>query len=442
MDSSTTLPIPTSSISTNSTTNPNTQTFTLPPEHELRFEIPSEVHTATLTLHSGSAELNGISLALNRPYILSPSLNAAAFTWHGATLHLHAPSSVMAYTATDTPMPSYISSHAILQSRRQLARSTGIPGPRAVIVGPRDCGKTTLVNTLAAYSVRANGSAIVVDTDPSSGGVAAPLPASFAISAIQHLDLDDGGLVHERLTSLMVGHTSPLDNISVTKRMFKSLGSLLDQVLSTQDLSPHVGCLIDTSAEVDGKDGLDVLESVVKSLHADVVFVLGAERLYAALRAALQGGTTEVVSLGKSGGVVSRDDRTRLQMQALKIKHYFYGPENRLSPFSMVVNFDEITVLAVGGKNVAAPLSALPVGSESSIDLTKPQVVKEFPILLNKVLAVSQAEKEEEVMTMPVFGYVHVVKVDIERSCMTLLAPSAEKIPGKFLLAGDTTWIE
>lgn len=421
---------------------PPERRFTLPAEHELRFEITSDCHDATLTLQNGSAEIFGIELALKRPYPLPPSLNAAAFTWHGATLILSAPETVMAYTATDTPMPSYIAAHAILQSRRILAKRAGIPGPRAVVVGPRDCGKTSLVSILAAYCVKSNATAIVADLDPSGSGAAAVVPGAVALSIVSHLDLEMHGLLHERVASVMIGHTSPHHNALVSGKMFATMGAVLDETLSVRANNPFVGCIVDTSGETDGKHGLQSVVSAVKAVKADVIFVLGAERLYAAIGSSFEGTAMETVLLGKSGGVVSRDEASRLAMRSKRIKHYFYGADNRLSPFSTVLDFAQVVVLKVGGAPSVVPDSALPIGAESTLDPLKPVAVTSLKDVLHKVLGVSQAENEEEVLSSAVYGYIHVVNIDEERGKMTVLAPSPGRVPSKYLLAGDTKWIE
>lgn len=423
-------------------TDPPPRSYTLAPEYELRFEVPPDVTTATLTLQGGAAELFGIELALNKPYTLPPSLNAAAFTWHGATLVLQCPTAVVSYIATDTPMPAYISAHAVLQSKRQLAKAAGVPGPRAVVVGPRDCGKSTFVSMLASYCVKANGSALVVDVDPSGCGAAGIVPGSIALSAINHLDLEAGGLMHESVVSLMLGHTSPRHNPFVSEKVFEGMGSVLDGVLSLPRMNPYVGCLVDTSGDIDGKHGSESVIQVVKAMKADVVFVLGAERLYATIQSSFEKGTTETVLLPKSGGVVSRDDASRMASRSAQIKRYFYGIDSQLSPFSTAIEFGDAVILKVGGMAPVVPDSVLPIGAESTLDPLKPVVMTSLGDVLHKILGVSQAETEDQVLTSAVHGFVHVVKVDTERNTMTVLAPSPGKIPGKFLLAGDTKWIE
>lgn len=420
----------------------NARTFRLEAEYELRFEIPPEVSGVTLTLESGSAELFGIELAHNRAYPLSPSLNAAVFTWHGATVILTGDESVMAYTATNTPMPSYISAHAVLQSKRTMAKSAGLPGPRAIVVGPRDCGKTALVNILAAYCIKANNIAVVVDVDTSAGGAGAVVPGSITLSVVTHLDLDVGGLIHDKIMAFMVGHTSPRQNQAVSIAAFDAMGSFLDDVLATEAMHPYVGCVVDTCGDIDGKDGTESVIQAVKSVKADVVFVLASERLYASVLSTFENSTTETVLLGKSGGVVTRDQSTRLAWQSSKVREYFYGKDNMYNPFSSVVDFGQVTVLKVGGIVSQVPDSILPAGAESTLDPLKPTVMVSLNELLHKILGVSQAESQNEVVSSPLYGFIHVVKVNVERNTMTVLAPSPGKIPGRFLVAGDMKWIE
>lgn len=425
-------------------TAPPARAFDLAAEHELRFEIPHDCTTATLTLQSGSAEIFGVELALSRAHALPPSFNAAAFTWFGARLSLVAPAVALAYTATDTPMPTYIRAHAVLQARRDAARNAGRPGPRALIVGPPDAGKSALANILTAYAVKANASCVLVDLDPSASGAIAVVPGAFAVSIITHLDIEEGGPMHERLSATMYGHVGARGNLPVVQRVMSSVGDVLDAVMSEPKNMPHAGCVIDMCGDVDGSDGLELVLASAKAAGADVVFVLGGERLFASVRSRLatDAPETEVVLLPKSGGVVSRNSASRQRMRSRRTKEYFYGSDNLLNPFSTVVDFSSVTILQVVGETTVVPDSLLPIGAESTLDPLQPATVPLSRDLLHAVLGVSQADVEEDVLKKPVFGFVHVSKVDLERNTFTVLAPSPGRIPGKFLLLGSVKWME
>lgn len=417
------------------------QNFNLDAEHELRFETPpAPAPPTTLTLLSGSVEVFGCELPLNRTIPLRPGASIAAFTWHGCELALATQPATLAYTATDTPVPMYAKAHGVLQALRDKARLAGRAGPRVVIVGPQDSGKTALASILGAYCVKANGVCFVVDLDVSGSGVCGGMPGAVAASVVKNLDVEEGGMLFEKVCCGYYGHLGVKGNLGVVKKVFDGAGGLMDKVLSST--GGWAGCVVDVCGDVEGGDGLDVLLSGVQAVKADVVFVLGGERLFASVRSRLAGKDVEIVLLPKSGGVVSRDESWRQRDRSARVREYFYGADGRLNPFSTVVEYASVSVLEVTGKTAVVPEGVLPIGSTSLLDPLQPRVVPLGRDLLHAVLGVSQAEKEEDVLSSPVCGFVHVSKVDVERGTMTVLAPSPGRLPGKFLLTGSLKWME
>lgn len=418
------------------------QSFKLEAEHELRFETPpAPSPPTTLTLLSGSAEVFGCEMPLNRAIPLRPSSSIAAYTWHGCSLELATPPATLAYTATDTPMPAYAKAHGVLQGLRDKARLAARAGPRVVIVGAADCGKTALAGILGAYCVKANGSCFVVDLDVSGSGVCGGMPGSAAVSVVKNLDVEEGGMLFEKSCCAFYGHLGVKGNLGVVGKVFSGVGGLMDKVLSGT-AGGWAGCVVDVCGDVEGSDGLDVLLAGVEAVKADVAFVLGGERLFASVRSRLAGKDVEIILLPKSGGVVSRDETWRQRDRSSRVREYFYGADGRLNPFSTVVEYSTVSVLEVTGKTAVVPDGVLPIGSTSLLDPLQPRVVPLGRDLLHAVLGVSQAVYEEDVLTSPVFGFVHVSKVDVDRGTMTVLAPSPGRLPGKFLLLGSIKWME
>ena len=137
-----------------------------------------------LKLVSGAAEVFGSELAVGQRVDVFGK-NLACFTFHGAKLELEYGASVSpptAYTvaADETPMVQYANLHAALQSKRDEGRKLGPSGgrtdtgPRCLIAGPVDVGKTTLTRILTNYAVRAGGTPLLVDLDMGQSMITVP----------------------------------------------------------------------------------------------------------------------------------------------------------------------------------------------------------------------------------------------------------------------------
>jgi mRNA cleavage and polyadenylation factor CLP1 P-loop len=91
--------------------------------------------------------------------------------------------------------------------------------------------------------------------------------------------------------------------------------------------------IINTCGWID-QAGYDLLLHSISTFRADTVLVLGNERLYSDLRRIL--GSLCVMNMPKSGGVVPRSSAFRRSNRVKKMRDYFYGFDNSLSPLGMV----------------------------------------------------------------------------------------------------------
>jgi len=180
---------------------PVARQITLLPGSEWRFEVAWNSTLAVKLLPSttpptstddslhDTAELFGTELAPNHTYDFSPGSKAAIFTHHGCTLSVtvtSGPSAVCEseYIADETPMAEYANLHFALENmRNNAARSSrgAAGGPRVLVVGPENAGKSTLIKTLAAYAGRAGRMPLVVNLDPCQGVLALPGSVSAAV---------------------------------------------------------------------------------------------------------------------------------------------------------------------------------------------------------------------------------------------------------------------
>lgn len=149
------------------------QTYTVPAGQELRIEVALESKTI-LTLETGEAEVFGAELAPARTYTLTGLHKVAVFSFRGATVTLD-PEPAVVYVAEETTGMTYLNLHVALEQQRTKAAATAsLTGPRILVAGSGDAGKTTLCRTLLNYAVRVGREPLYVDLDPSEGSVTVP----------------------------------------------------------------------------------------------------------------------------------------------------------------------------------------------------------------------------------------------------------------------------
>ncbi|EFJ20213.1 hypothetical protein SELMODRAFT_177107 [Selaginella moellendorffii] len=425
--------------------------FELRKESELRVEVGVD-GPLRMQLVAGTAEIFGTELPPQYWLTFSPSQKFAVFTWGGALLELDGVSEV-AYVADETPMVSYVNVHAVLENRRRRAREAAISlhnapgeipnpltqGPRVMVVGPTDSGKSSLTKMLLGWAARQQWKPMYVDLDIGQGsitlsGAIAATPVETPVDPVEGIILDVP-LVY------FYGHTTPSVNTELYKILVKELAHQLDLQFASNIATRSSGMVINTMGWVDGV-GYELLLHSIEALNANVILVLGQEKVYSMLHDYLRlKPGVDVVKLQKSGGVVARNQKYRQQSRFTRTKNYFYGRWNELSPHASVVNFQDIQVVRIGG-GPQAPRSALPIGAEPTADPTRVVPVSINRDLVHAVLGVSYSKDPDQVLACNVAGFVYVTEVDLNRKKLTYVAPCPGPLPSNILIAGSLLWVE
>ncbi|XP_052172397.1 protein CLP1 homolog [Diospyros lotus] len=412
-------------------------------ESELRIEVAPE-SPLRLRLLAGSAEIFGTEIPPKIWMTFPPALKFAVFTWYGATIEMDG-NTETDYTADETPMVSYVNVHAILEGRRLHAKaspsdSDSSQGPRVIVVGPADSGKSTLSRMLLSWAVKQGWKPTFVDLDIGQGSVT--IPGCVAATPME-LPIDPvEGFTLEMPLVYFHGHTNPNVNSDLYKILVKELARTLERQFAVNSEYRAAGMVINTIGWIEGV-GYELLLYSIETFNANVVLVLGQEKLCSMLKKDVLKSkrNIDVVKLQKSGGVVSRDQKLRLKDRSYRIREYFYGLANNLSPHSNIANFSDFAVYRIGG-GPQAPRSALPIGAEPAADPTRLVPVNISQELLHSVLAVSFAKEPDQIISSNVAGFIHIMDVDIQRRKITYLAPCAGELPSRILIMGDLTWLE
>jgi len=328
--------------------------YSLAAQTELRIEVshlaftsnPSSTGKCNVRLLSGSAEIFGIELAQNKWYSFSGQ-KFAVFTWHGAELEVKGEYDVL-YESDETSCNiSYVNTHAQLEVMRDEALQAAMnfsedkndseikSGPRVLVAGAADSGKTSVTKILAAYAAKLSRAPILVDLDASNNLLsvpgcisAAPITAD-ALSVTHWIDSSKiAPLVYWYGTSDVMQNTE----------LFTSLVTKLSQSIDArmkQDIDNRTsGCIVNTTGSLIEGAGYELLLEIISLLSIDVILITGHDRLHSMLKShyktKLQSESSgyhgpKIIKLPRSGGVVSRNDQYRRIVRSSAIRKYFYG---------------------------------------------------------------------------------------------------------------------
>ncbi|KAK2744237.1 Cleavage polyadenylation factor subunit clp1 [Onygenales sp. PD_40] len=355
-------------IETRSAPAPPSQ-HSLPKGSEWRFEVAFG-HTVRVKLLAGTAELFGTELASSQTYTFSGT-KAAIYTWHGCTLEVSAGDPIaigggvissaapappgtgaggcqVEYVAEETPMVEYLNIHAALETMREeaAARNNNAQGPRVLILGPEDAGKTSLTKILTGYATKRERQPVVVNLDPAEGMLSVP-GALTATAMRSMIDVEEGwgsspmsgpSPVPVKLPLVyFYGLPSPLDaEGGLYKPIVSRLALAVVGRLAEDREAREAGIIVDTPGVISlGTKGEEVIRHIVSEFSINTILVLGSERLYSTMVKAYDNKPTtttspnnpsiSVVKVTKSGGCVARDASFMKSVREAQIRSYFFG---------------------------------------------------------------------------------------------------------------------
>ncbi|KAJ2754551.1 Cleavage polyadenylation factor subunit clp1 [Coemansia pectinata] len=409
---------------------------------EFRFEVDFK-HTIEIKLKHGHAEYFGAELGREASYSFSGE-NGVVFSWEGCTLTVIGECQ-SAYVAGETPMDSCINVHMALQQLRVQARSDSANGPRVIIVGPDDSGKTSLARTLINYAVRMGETPLYVDLDPMDASVTVPGTVSVTPMS-KTVDIETGFMSYAMSSSAgppdtplvwQFGHEQPTDNAELFNLLVDRMAAAIGRHTANNSQSATSGLFVDTRGFTDAAK-CETIDHAISALGITTLLVVGSERMYSLLsnRPFAKEGVT-VIKMARSGGTVDRSAMFRQQYNSRIIQQYFYGtPKEPFSSFSTVANFQEIRILRVGEDSIA-PSSTLPLGETRMLTDTSVLAVEPDEALTHSILAVTDASMDLEgdsVAGMQALGFVNVTVVDMEKKRLILISPVPGRLPKQVLL--------
>lgn len=457
---------------------PQGQRHILGAEEELRLEVGFQKQsTCQIIVLKGSCELQGVELATNKPYIFTDGgLKLALFTWHGCVIDVLCDESLLeiSYTSDETACNiAFVNTHAQLEALRDEAASSNGEGPRVLIVGPTESGKSSLAKILTAYATKLGRVPLWIDLDPADNALSVPGTLAACPMDRQSVQVESfatTGIPPGTAAPLVLWHGSTEISPDLFRAQVTALGKKIDARLQTDDWARSSGIIVNTNGWIQD-DGYQLLLHAASALRITVVLVLGHDRLYSMMKNTLnqQHESIKVIKIPRSGGVVSRGKDFIRQHRSRAIKRYFYGDNiesgnqntatqssssasNRvpqLTPFLAQLKFDQVTVYKFASISLSASL--LPVAAAQTTEPVQVVQVSDLASLQHKVVAVCHphavtayqaTKKAKELYESGVAGFCVVERVLPDTEMLHLLSPCAGSLPSYTLLVGDLTWME
>lgn len=177
-------------------------------------------------------------------------------------------------------MTSYANLHFAIEKTRDEAAIEGKDGPRVLLVGPENAGKTSLVKLLTAYAIRCGHQPVVVNVDPKEGMLSIPGSLSAAtFTSILDLEVGWGSSPTNGPSPVPVklplvyhlGLANPEENTSAYKAITGRLALSVINRLKDDIEAKDAGCLIDTPGIISqGKSGYDLIQHIVSEFSGRV----------------------------------------------------------------------------------------------------------------------------------------------------------------------------
>ena len=182
-------------------------------------------------------------------------------------------------------MAMYTNLHFALERIRYQAMVNRQEGPRVLILGPENAGKTSLVKLLTALAIRSGRQPVAVNLDPKEGLLSIPgTLSSAAFASIIDVEEGWGSSPTDGPTQVPVkvplvyyyGMANPEEKTDLYKPLVQRLALSVMSRLNEDVDAKITGCIIDTPGVISqGKGGYDLIQHIVSEFSGTSRYNIG-----------------------------------------------------------------------------------------------------------------------------------------------------------------------
>ncbi|KAG0655645.1 Cleavage polyadenylation factor subunit clp1 [Monosporozyma unispora] len=410
-----------------------------------------------ITVLSGICEILGTELANDVEYCFQDwnfgvlAIEDSRIKWRVANLMIPLNDPFLT-TITPNATARYIYN---LHFAIEKLRYSSFMGPKMLILGDHNTGKTSLARTLSSYSIKNIAyQPMFINLDPGQPIVSPPgclmaTPISDLIdlqSPFWNESLTSGATkLHSRQPLLKCfGLENIEENIEWYKESATQLLNSVVQRLINDSLVQRSGCIIDTpSCFYEEYDKFkDILKAIINKLDVDVIVILTNNNEDLSLdnesiNELIDTTKCTPIKLPTLSGVIPNDDAYKRLLQRLALRDYFYGDSTTvLSPYVTSCDFTDLIIwrfpATLDQEQAPTPLFLLPVTVDQSS-------------LQHAIVAISYSPKRanpEEIVKSSIMGFALITEVNEKRQKCKLLLPVPGTLPKNALVLTSYRYLE
>lgn len=413
---------------------------------EWKVEVSSDSRL-NVKVKSGIAEIFGTELATGTEYTFK-NYQFSIFAVEDVELEWRCPqldSESLLITANTTAKYIY-NLHFALEKMR----SSSFEGPRVLVIGDKNCGRTTLCRILCSYAIKFKSyQPMYVNLDPQQA-VFSPPGCLTATPISDILDVECSTWGQSMTSGATPLHSKQplvksfgLERIAQNKEFYLDVVEQLAQGTNDRILNDSLvrrsGALIDIPSLSELDEDFNDLVFFAKKCKANVVVMLGitdnstAEKIANKL-SPLTG--SHIVSLPELSGCLQAEDTYSRSLQRIAIREYFYGtPKTVLSPYAIGVDLGDIMVYR--------PRNLLEDTEDQTNEFVPVTVTANN--LQHALVAITYADKKatpQIVQKAPLLGFGLITEVNEKRNKLRILLPVPGALPNKAMVLTSYRYLE